>query len=109
MEVLSPKMMTECDQETIEAGYPEILLMEAAAYGTSELAAEIIEKNLEFTKKEEVKITVLAGKGNNGGDGLAAARILKNWGYQPEIILSTVPEELTGVNCKNFKIAVLNK
>ncbi|MFW5961895.1 MAG: NAD(P)H-hydrate dehydratase [bacterium] len=109
MEVLSPKMMAACDQETIEAGYPEILLMESAAYGTAELAAEIIENNLGFKKKKEVKITVLAGKGNNGGDGLAAARILKNWGYQPEIILSTTPEKLTGVNFKNFKIAALNK
>ncbi|MFW6294443.1 MAG: NAD(P)H-hydrate dehydratase [Halanaerobium sp.] len=109
MEVLSPKMMADCDQDTIEAGYPEILLMEAAAYGTAELAAEIIEKQLEFKKKDEVKITVLAGKGNNGGDGIAAARILKNWGYQPEIILSTPPEELTGVNYKNFELAALNK
>jgi len=81
MEVLTPKMMGKCDQDTIKAGYPEILLMEAAAYGTASLAEEMIGKNVDFKEKEEVKITILIGKGNNGGDGLAAARILKNWGY----------------------------
>jgi NAD(P)H-hydrate epimerase len=108
MEVLTPAMMAECDQETIEAGYPEILLMEAAAYGTASLAAEILKKEIDFKKREDLKVTVLVGKGNNGGDGLAAARILKNWGYQTEIILSTAAEDLKGVNSKNFDLAVLN-
>lgn len=109
MDVLTPTMMAKCDQETIDAGYPEILLMEAAAYGTARLAAEIIKHEMSFKEKKEVKITVLAGKGNNGGDGLAAARILKNWGYQPQIILSTKPDQLTGINSKNFELAQLNK
>ena len=109
MEVLTPKMMAECDQETIEAGCPEILLMEAAAYGTAQMAAEILKEELNFKDKAKAKITVLVGKGNNGGDGLAAARILKNWGYQPQIILSTASEQLTGINSKNFELAVLNK
>ncbi len=109
MEVLTPAMMTECDQETIAAGYPELLLMEAAAYGTAELAVEIIKKEVASKPKKELKVTVLVGKGNNGGDGLAAARILKNWGYQPEIILSSDSEKLKGVNSKNFDLAVLNK
>lgn len=109
MEVLTPKMMTKCDQETIEAGYPEILLMESAALGTAKLAEEIIEKKLVYEEKSKIKITFLVGKGNNGGDGLAAARILKNWGYNPKIILSSSKDELNGVNKKNFELAVLNK
>ncbi|MFN2340301.1 MAG: NAD(P)H-hydrate dehydratase [Halanaerobium sp.] len=109
MEVLTPKMMAKCDQDTIAAGYPEILLMEAAAYGTASLAAEIIDQEIDFNKKEKTKITILVGKGNNGGDGLAAARILKNWGYQAEIILSTDSADLKGINRKNFDLAALNK
>lgn len=108
MEVLTPTMMAKCDQETIEAGCPEILLMEAAAYGTAKLAAEIIEKEFESKAKTELKLSILVGKGNNGGDGLAAARILKNWGYQPEIILSSAGEDLKGVNSKNYELALLN-
>lgn len=109
MEVLTPTMMAKCDQDTIKKGYPEILLMEAAAYGTANLAAEIIKKEIDFKKKEEIKVIILAGKGNNGGDGLAAARILKNWGYQAEIILSTDGEQLKDICSKNFELAVLNK
>lgn len=111
MQVLTPEEMSRCDQETIAAGYPEILLMEAAAYGTAEMALEIIEKNLETVKKEkkDLKIIILVGKGNNGGDGLAAARILKNWGYEPEIILAGRKDKLTGVNQKNLELALLNR
>jgi NAD(P)H-hydrate epimerase len=109
MEVLTPAMMTKCDQETIEAGYPEILLMESAALGTAKLAEEILRKEISYKEQAEIKITVLVGKGNNGGDGIAAARILKNWGYSPKIILSSSSEELNGVNKKNFKLADLNK
>jgi len=109
MEVLTPAMMTKCDQETIESGYPEILLMEAAASGIANLALDIIEKEIYFKEKKDIKISVLVGKGNNGGDGLAAARILKNLGYQPKIILSSDEKLLKGVNAKNFELAAFNK
>jgi NAD(P)H-hydrate epimerase len=109
MEVLTPQMMAKCDRETIDSGYPEILLMEAAAYGVARIAVEILKKEFEFKAKAELKLTFLVGKGNNGGDGLAAARILKNWGYQPEIIFSTEAEKLKGVNSKNYELASLNQ
>jgi len=109
MEVLTPAMMKKCDKATIEFGYPEILLMEAAASGVANLALEIIEEEVYFKEKKAVKISVLVGKGNNGGDGLAAARILKNLGYQPAIILSSDKDELKGINKKNFKLADFNK
>lgn len=108
MEVLTPKMMSKCDQDTINAGYPEILLMEAAALGTAKYAEYIIKNNFN-EEATQIRITVLVGKGNNGGDGLAAARILKNWGYNPKIILASTEAELKNVNKKNFNLAVLNK
>lgn len=109
MEVLTPAMMRKCDQETIKSTYPEILLMESAAVGTARLVEEIINNEIYFKEKKELKITVLVGKGNNGGDGLAAARILKNWGYQLKIILSSTKTELQGINKKNFELASFNK
>ncbi len=39
-------------------------------------------------------VLVLAGKGNNGGGGLAAARHMHNWGAKIQIILSSPKEEL---------------
>ncbi len=118
MYILTPESMRNSDQDTIEAGFPEILLMEAAARGAAEYADEIIEKeilnlnnyyNRSFEKKKaELKILVFAGKGNNGGDGLAAARFLKQMGYQVEIILSSPKSELKGINQTNFNLCVYN-
>jgi NAD(P)H-hydrate epimerase len=39
-------------------------------------------------------ILILAGKGNNGGGALAAARHLRNWGYDPQVVLSAPPNSL---------------
>ncbi|MEE9277207.1 MAG: NAD(P)H-hydrate epimerase [Dehalococcoidia bacterium] len=42
----------------------------------------------------ESKILVVAGKGNNGGGALAAARHLRNWGLNPEVVLNAAPGSL---------------
>ncbi len=60
---------------------PVVMMMEQAGYRLAEFA------RLKFSKKKN--ILVCAGKGNNGGDGLAAARHLKNFGYSPRIFLVT--------------------
>ena len=39
-------------------------------------------------------ILIMAGKGNNGGGALAAARHLRNWGYDPQVVLSAPPNSL---------------
>jgi NAD(P)H-hydrate epimerase len=116
MYVLTPESMGKCDQETIEAGFPEILLMEAAARETAEFADKIIKEKLlnsvnyyQRPEKEKInnfKITILVGKGNNGGDGLAAARILADKGYRVEIVLAGSVENLSGVNKKNFELCL---
>lgn len=41
-------------------------------------------------------VVVLAGRGNNGGGGLAAARCLLNWGAWVQIVCSYPPEEFKG-------------
>lgn len=114
MEILTPQAMRKSDQDTINAGCPEILLMEAAAGGTAEYADKIIKNeilnlgnyyNISKRKvKKDINILIFVGKGNNGGDGLAAARFLKSYGYQVEIILSTEIDELKGINKTNFNL-----
>ncbi|MCI4361526.1 MAG: NAD(P)H-hydrate epimerase, partial [Thermoplasmata archaeon] len=42
------------------------------------------------------RIAILAGTGNNGGDGTCAAFYLSQWGYQPEIWLARPPTEIRG-------------
>lgn len=58
-------------------------MMELAGYHLMELVFTIMEKSL-----KNKKIVVLAGKGNNGGGGLVAARHLHNRGAEVHIILS---------------------
>ncbi len=118
MEILTPNSMRKSDQDTINAGYPEILLMEAAARGTAEYADEIIKSEIlnldnyynvsERQVKEDISILIFVGKGNNGGDGLAAARFLKSYGYQVEIIMSAEIDELKSINKINFDLCVYN-
>jgi NAD(P)H-hydrate epimerase len=72
--------MKEIDRYSIEEiGIPALVLMERAALFVAEAAAEV-------TKKDE-KILAVCGMGNNGGDGVAAARILIERGFTAEILL----------------------
>jgi NAD(P)H-hydrate epimerase len=42
------------------------------------------------------RVAVVCGKGNNGGDGLVCARILRQKGLQVDVLLLADPEELRG-------------
>ncbi len=77
-EVLSVENMRESDRATIEAGTPSRELMWRAALGIYEAMKE----NLDKTKKA----LIVAGTGNNAGDGYALALILKENGYSVSIL-----------------------
>ncbi len=70
MKVLTAAQMREVDRRTIEAGIPGLVLMENAGHRV----LEAMERR--FGPLAEHRITVLCGKGNNGGDGLVIARQL---------------------------------
>ena len=70
MKILTAAGMREIDALTIEAGLPELVLMENAAHRVVELLERV------FPSLATQRIVIFAGKGNNGGDGLAIARIL---------------------------------
>ena len=70
----------EIDRYTIEEiGVPQLVLMERAALAVAEEAAAVV-KN-----PKHDRILVAAESGNNGGDGVAAARILHQRGYAVEL------------------------
>jgi len=70
LKILTAAEMREIDALTIDAGLPELVLMENAAHRVVELLERV------FPSLASQRIVVFAGKGNNGGDGLAIARIL---------------------------------
>jgi hydroxyethylthiazole kinase-like uncharacterized protein yjeF len=73
IELLSPEQMGEADRQTIAAGTPGIALMERAGAAIADFARRRIPPGSE--------IAVLAGPGNNGGDGFVAASNLADAGY----------------------------
>ena len=71
-EIVTAVEMKELDNNTIQkAGISSPVLMERAALKTVE---EIVQR---LKNKEKEKILVVCGTGNNGGDGLAIARLLQ--------------------------------
>ncbi|UJF16121.1 NAD(P)H-hydrate dehydratase [Jeotgalibaca sp. MA1X17-3] len=80
--------MKAIDSYSIEKiGIPSMVLMENAANEV----VRIMEKKI--TPKDI--ILIVCGSGNNGGDGLAAARILSNSGYQVDVFFAGKRDQLT--------------
>lgn len=79
--LVSAAEMKRYDNNTIEKiGIPACVLMERAALAAAE-AADAYCAGLRGGKS----VLIMAGTGNNGGDGLAAARILSEKGYRVEV------------------------
>ena len=84
LKTLSAKSAFQLDQELMSTGEFSIdQLMEIAGLAV----AQVIHKEYPPPSSPETsKILVLVGPGNNGGDGLVAARHLKLWGSYDPII-----------------------
>jgi NAD(P)H-hydrate epimerase len=79
--VFSRRAVREVDRLAVEQyGIPSIVLMENAGLHLAEVA-------LDLSESDPPRILVACGPGNNGGDGLCAARHLHNEGAQVEIVL----------------------
>jgi ADP-dependent NAD(P)H-hydrate dehydratase / NAD(P)H-hydrate epimerase len=78
--ILTPAEMAEADQRTIAAGTPVDVLMERA--GTA--VAWAVRQHLGATYAK--RAVMVCGKGNNGGDGLLAARVLEGWGVRVDVV-----------------------
>jgi ADP-dependent NAD(P)H-hydrate dehydratase / NAD(P)H-hydrate epimerase len=70
-----------------ERGIPGVELMERAGEGLAALTREVA---------GDEPIAVVCGKGNNGGDGYVAARLLREEGREVRVLAAAPPEELRG-------------
>ena len=70
-----------------ELGIPGLELMERAGTGLAELVAELDSAG---------RIVVVCGKGNNGGDGLVTARVLRERGRRVDVLSLGAPEDYQG-------------
>lgn len=89
MNILNAEQMRAADAHTIQdLGIPSITLMENAAAAVTSVILQCYPQ----TRKP----VIVCGMGNNGGDGLAVARLLKQKGMAPAILLLAKPAELKG-------------
>jgi hydroxyethylthiazole kinase-like uncharacterized protein yjeF len=90
MKILLNSWMREIDRAAIERlGIPSIELMENAARACAAFFADA------FPRNKYPSCLVLAGKGNNGGDGMAIGRLLLERGYDVRVLLLAAPGELS--------------
>ncbi len=88
MHTFSRAQLREIDRRAVEEYHiPILALMENAGRAVAEAARGIMEGRPRHLK-EGVGVLVLAGPGNNGGDGLVAARHLHNAGIPVTILLA---------------------
>lgn len=101
MRVVTSEMMRKIDRITIdERGVPGMQLMDNAGKGVAKLCLDYL------TDEPEAKILVMAGPGNNGGDGWVAARYLDQAGCDVFVTTSVNPDKLQGDAKSAYKKAL---
>jgi hydroxyethylthiazole kinase-like uncharacterized protein yjeF len=97
MDYITPEKMREIDRRTQEEfDIPATILMENAGRAVFQTAMEML------SEKQEKKVTIVCGRGNNGGDGFVAARHLMNNGIDVSIFLVGDTKELKGEAKANY-------
>ena len=95
--LLNAREMKHIDKNTIEVfGVPSLVLMERAALRV----VEMIKKEAADAKRT----LVVCGTGNNGGDGMAVARMLYLEGNEVEVWLIGNPEKCSEETKKQYDI-----
>lgn len=99
MRLLDAAAMRELDRRAIkELGIPGPVLMENAGRGAADLVCS------RWGGLFPGPVTVLAGKGNNGGDGFVIARHLRNRGWLVQTVALAAEETFSGDAALNLAV-----
>ncbi len=92
--LVNAAQMQAMDRETIQRiGLPGAVLMENAGRAVADRVARLMKDG---TVDREGWVVVVAGPGNNGGDGMVIARTLHNWGLRVRLLLCAARERVRG-------------
>ena len=101
MELVTAAEMRELDRAAIEGrSIPSIRLMENAGQAVVRAMERL------FAPLRGKTVTIVVGKGQNGGDGLVVARLLRQRGCKTHVALLAPPASLTGdaaINLRRFQ------
>ncbi|MCP4163053.1 MAG: NAD(P)H-hydrate dehydratase [Deltaproteobacteria bacterium] len=91
MKLVIAEEMQKMDKETIKSyGIPGVVLMEIAGLGATLFLLD------EIKDIKNRKVSVVAGRGNNGGDGFVIARYLINRGVEVKVFLLSEKDKVQG-------------
>jgi NAD(P)H-hydrate epimerase len=92
--------MRKMDDVTIHEFHVDVLtLMENAGRATATLGKQML-----HGKPFGKPIACLVGGGNNGGDGMVAARHLANWGADINVIVGTTKDRMKDVPLRQLQV-----
>jgi NAD(P)H-hydrate epimerase len=101
MKAVTAQEMREIERRAMEeTGIPGVVLMENAGRAIAEIARSWLRRNA----APDSEIGVFCGGGNNGGDGLVAARHLFNSGYDVTVVMTESADRLKGDALTNYRI-----
>ncbi|MHB1315880.1 MAG: NAD(P)H-hydrate dehydratase [Christensenellales bacterium] len=100
--VLVPQEMKRYETGLIQRGFPSIVLMENAAANMARIIAK---------ENDPCGVLLLCGRGNNGGDGFAAARHLKKDGFNVQVAVlgdseMSIDAKINAEACRAFCIPI---
>jgi NAD(P)H-hydrate epimerase len=102
MYLVTASEMQEMDRRTIETfGIPGRVLMENAGRGTTDFLIE------QFPHIASLRVGIIAGRGNNGGDGFVIARYLAQRDVDVTVYLLAETAGLGGDAAANFELLAL--
>ena len=104
MNLVTAREMQTMDRKTIESfGIPGIVLMENAGRGATRFFLETFFENNRFENCTQ-QIGVMAGRGNNGGDGYVIARYLAQQGCQVTVFVLAQSNRVQGDAAANLNL-----
>jgi hydroxyethylthiazole kinase-like uncharacterized protein yjeF len=97
MKLVTASQMQKLDKAAIQGHkIPSLTLMERAGSGVADLAWE-------HARNKKGAVIVICGRGNNGGDGLVAARLLIEKGAHVEVFITGKSSELSADSKANWE------
>jgi hydroxyethylthiazole kinase-like uncharacterized protein yjeF len=94
--ILTPTESAALDRASVERGVSVDSLMESAGWAVARTAAAVA------GGAYGRRAVVVCGKGNNGGDGLVAARFLERWGMRIAAVLMSPPGSFRDAAAASF-------